>query len=207
MPPSPSVTPWPRRTRYIGDGLPLCKDLPPRAFLRRGATYRFLGYSSQPHQNSDPASRETDARFPDFLLEPGSNLTTALCNPHPSTGACRYESQLSLAANLACVGGECDIAEPRLLFFAPAGQQRVYYEYVRMPCVQLALYNSPGLVEGTQTLCADRAEASAGTWRDLRIQPPLSCSQPRLPSPADPSPANAPGLGATHLSRPQLPRV
>jgi len=30
---------------YIGDRAPLCVDLPPRAFLKKGATYRFLGGS------------------------------------------------------------------------------------------------------------------------------------------------------------------
>ncbi|CAK0869087.1 unnamed protein product [Prorocentrum cordatum] len=30
---------------YLGDGYPLCADLPPRAFLLRGARYRFVGYA------------------------------------------------------------------------------------------------------------------------------------------------------------------
>ena len=33
---------------YVGDSYPLCVDLPPRPFLRRGARYRFLGYSDTP---------------------------------------------------------------------------------------------------------------------------------------------------------------
>ena len=28
---------------YIGDGYPLCRDLPPRSFLRRGALYSYRG--------------------------------------------------------------------------------------------------------------------------------------------------------------------
>jgi hypothetical protein len=28
---------------YIGDTYPLCKDLPPKAFLSKGAVYRFIG--------------------------------------------------------------------------------------------------------------------------------------------------------------------
>ena len=31
--------------RYVGDGFPLCKDLPDRNFLKKGATFRFLGSS------------------------------------------------------------------------------------------------------------------------------------------------------------------
>ena len=32
---------------YIGDGYPLCVDLPARVYLRRGARFRFLGYDEQ----------------------------------------------------------------------------------------------------------------------------------------------------------------
>ena len=30
---------------YIGDYYPLCEDLPDKAFLKKGATYKFLGRS------------------------------------------------------------------------------------------------------------------------------------------------------------------
>lgn len=33
---------------YIGDGYPLCKDLPPRDFLRKGATFRAVGNYNRP---------------------------------------------------------------------------------------------------------------------------------------------------------------
>jgi hypothetical protein len=28
---------------YLGDGYPLCEDLPEKAFLRKGATFVYLG--------------------------------------------------------------------------------------------------------------------------------------------------------------------
>jgi hypothetical protein len=39
--------------QYIGDGYPLCTDLPPRHFLNKGATYRLLGSDPRPQLNSD----------------------------------------------------------------------------------------------------------------------------------------------------------
>lgn len=36
---------------YIGDGVPLCADLPPKSYARKGATYRYLGESPFPKLN------------------------------------------------------------------------------------------------------------------------------------------------------------
>ena len=38
------------RRGYIGDGLPLCTDLPVQSFLRRGASYNYLGASPMPRK-------------------------------------------------------------------------------------------------------------------------------------------------------------
>ena len=37
---------------YLGDGYPLCRDAPPRRFLRKGAAYSYLGHTSLPRQQS-----------------------------------------------------------------------------------------------------------------------------------------------------------
>ena len=43
--------------RYIGDGFPLCADLPKHHFLKRGAKYVLLGYNPQPElQEDDPVN-------------------------------------------------------------------------------------------------------------------------------------------------------
>eukprot|EP00418_Pyrodinium_bahamense_P033580 CAMPEP_0179154944 /NCGR_PEP_ID=MMETSP0796-20121207/75443_1 /TAXON_ID=73915 /ORGANISM="Pyrodinium bahamense, Strain pbaha01" /LENGTH=107 /DNA_ID=CAMNT_0020856375 /DNA_START=42 /DNA_END=362 /DNA_ORIENTATION=+ len=34
---------------YLGDGYPLCSDLPKRAFLAKGARFDFVGYSHGGH--------------------------------------------------------------------------------------------------------------------------------------------------------------
>ena len=44
---------------FIGDGYPVCTDLPPRAFLRVGARYQYLGFSRHPALQDDPTYYET----------------------------------------------------------------------------------------------------------------------------------------------------
>ena len=41
---------------YVGDGYPLCSEMPRRAFLRVGARYRFLGYSPTRATSADSGS-------------------------------------------------------------------------------------------------------------------------------------------------------
>ena len=42
---------------HIGDGYPLCSDLPHRMFLRKGATYSYIGRSTEPRK---PSKKTTD---------------------------------------------------------------------------------------------------------------------------------------------------
>ena len=44
---------------FIGDRYPVCTDLPPRAFLRIGARYQYLGFSRHPTLQDDPTYYET----------------------------------------------------------------------------------------------------------------------------------------------------
>ncbi|KAL7487340.1 hypothetical protein ACHAW6_012937 [Cyclotella cf. meneghiniana] len=45
---------------YIGEGCPLCVDLPSKMFLRKGATYRLLGSSSSPELMDDDSNFKVD---------------------------------------------------------------------------------------------------------------------------------------------------
>merc|ERR1719262_1233323 len=49
---------------YLGDGYPLCGDLPERAFLTEGARYEFVGYNDKPQT---------------LILSETSKLFAALC--------------------------------------------------------------------------------------------------------------------------------
>jgi uncharacterized protein (DUF1800 family) len=60
--------------KYIGDGLPLCTDLPSRHFLAKGATYKPLGRSPTPRAQRDPSSWASNPEFQHLRLQPnGSN--------------------------------------------------------------------------------------------------------------------------------------
>lgn len=63
---------------YIGDGYPLCVDLPSRMFLRKGATYRLLGDSPRPHAFINEGTNDGQARV--FELGENSRLKEILCN-------------------------------------------------------------------------------------------------------------------------------
>jgi len=66
---------------HIGDEYPLCRDLPSRAFLRRGAKYRLLGTSPNPVMLTNPSL---------FDLEVSSPLYKTICNAN-SNGVCQLE--------------------------------------------------------------------------------------------------------------------
>lgn len=83
---------------YIGDNFPLCEDLPQRAFLRKGAKYRFLGLDPKPQFHYDAYVT------PDISLtidEASSNLAGVLKATQP------FLSEIVLTDNIACVGNEC----------------------------------------------------------------------------------------------------
>jgi hypothetical protein len=111
---------------YIGDGYPLCADLPPRAFLRMSA--RFV-------------RRATMAATDVAVLQPraaNSPLYAALC---ARAGArCTFPSTLELTSNLACDDAECTLKQLDAVKIVD-GASEAWYEYVRVPCVKLAFYD------------------------------------------------------------------
>lgn len=69
---------------YLGDQYPLCDDLPDRAFLRKGSTYRLLGGDSRPlwyYEDGDWPQQKDLYRM---TLESGSALYNKLCKPPPN---------------------------------------------------------------------------------------------------------------------------
>jgi hypothetical protein len=122
---------------YVGDGMPLCADLPPRHFLKKGATYRLLGSSSNPRLLSEPDSWATNPGIQRLRLSSTSALYKKLCNSASPGGPCRYPSKMVLGAALPCTSVECDIESPQVLEVTPG----LYYEYSRVPCVQQAFYS------------------------------------------------------------------
>jgi hypothetical protein len=122
---------------YIGDGYPLCVDLPSKMFLRKGATYRLLGASSSPELMEDVSNFKTDPTVKKFVLDAASLLKAQLCN-QDSQGFCQFGNSVTLASNLNCTAAECDADTLRVVEVVPG----IHYEYVRPPCVEQVFYRN-----------------------------------------------------------------
>lgn len=140
---------------YVGDGYPLCADLPSQHFLKQGATYRLLGPKAKPRLLNDPESWTESETIKRLSLDENSNLYQALCES--SGGACFYPGKVVLQSNVECTGVECEIDEPRIVEVSG-----IYYEYAHLPCVEQAFYNNPVMMSNQDgsVYCADRRTAA-----------------------------------------------
>jgi hypothetical protein len=137
--------------RYVGDGLPLCSELPYRHFLRSGATYVLRGSSATPKYLYEPGGWYDDASVVRLRLDSGSELRQKMCNSDIS-GQCQYQGKVVLDVDLVCSGDECDIESPRLLEV----ESGIFYEYVRVPCAYQAFFSGGrALKVAGEFLCAD----------------------------------------------------
>ena len=195
--------------RYLGDRYPLCTDLPTRAFLRKGARYRYLGRASaqpplgaaypyapdagfaqhsypllggkDPYRNDwyDSEGNRVRAGWvnrtewlagvpddtqPRFVLANSSALYAQLCGGSVSlSGACTFPLEVTLSANLACTGLECDVDTARTVQLTSPDGVTVEYEYVRVPCVELTWFTGGRVVtDGRLGQCANPQTAAAG---------------------------------------------
>jgi uncharacterized protein (DUF1501 family)/uncharacterized protein (DUF1800 family) len=131
---------------HIGDSYPLCTDLPPQSFLRKGAKFRFLGSSgvgdhipgSERWNFSDVGEVNEPLFTPDSST---SALYATLCNGDAVTGRCQFQSVVKLNANIACDGAECSLETLRIIKIRVNGSSTpFYYEYIQVPCVSLAFF-------------------------------------------------------------------
>jgi cullin-associated NEDD8-dissociated protein 1 len=140
---------------YIGDGFPLCRSLPKRSFLRKGAKYRFLG--SENFQVLYARKTMLD------LSELNSNLYTELCNRQGGS-SCVLRSTILLPNDIACSGVECNVETIRTVRLNLSSTESVYYEYVQLPCIELEFPEngaSSTHVNGYEKVCVDRRSARA----------------------------------------------
>lgn len=139
---------------YIGDSYPLCIDLPPRAFLENGASYRLLGSSNLPELMYDDEKFASDDTIKKFTLAPTSNLKAKLCNKSQN-GECRYHNHVTLESPISCIDIECNVDTVRVVEVT----ELVFYEYVQPPCVQQVFYDNAKSVSHRSrnkgTLCAN----------------------------------------------------
>ncbi|KAL7568310.1 hypothetical protein ACA910_018446 [Epithemia clementina (nom. ined.)] len=152
--------------KYIGHGYPLCAELPAQHFLKSGAKYRLLGYTSFPElqplqEDSEWAKDSTVKRF---KADRNGDLYFTLCNSDSIGGPCNYAAIVTLPGNLKCTNAECNVDTVRAVEVGNG----VYYEYIRPACANLAFYENPTKIkmrEGSSSsyMCADpRLEEEAG---------------------------------------------
>jgi cullin-associated NEDD8-dissociated protein 1 len=129
---------------FLGDGYPLCSDLPPRAFLLKGAQYKFLGYRHSSPELYTPSTT--------------SHLFNALCNG--PANSCNFALSVELSADLSCHDKECTMDAVRYIKVANG-----YWEYVLPTCVHLFFFNGKVSREGDKWndfQCKDPQTLSAG---------------------------------------------
>jgi hypothetical protein len=157
---------------YVGDGLPLCSDLPDQHFLRKGATYVLLGSQGEPRFHAEQDGWSIENYVKRFELKEESGLYKRLCNA--DSGGCQYEVKIVLDEDYECVDLECEIETPRIVEV----EKGMFYEYLRLPCAFQAFYAGGRLLQSRvdQYMCADsRAEAgliaccAAGNGRSFSI--------------------------------------
>ena len=102
--------------RYVGDGLPLCSDLPERHFLLPGATYRLLGSADVADLLHESPKWAINQRTRQLRIDESSALYARLCNsPDGSPTNCQYNGKVVIDDVLACSGLECTIESPRIV--------------------------------------------------------------------------------------------
>jgi uncharacterized protein (DUF1501 family) len=124
-------------SQYVGDGLPLCTDLPSGHFLKKGAIYRLLGSSPIPKMLREPASWLGNSAVSRLRIAEASELYEKFCNRQTSSsGTCLFKGVVELDEHMTCSGSLCDIESPRVVEIG----RGVYYEYVHPPCARLAFF-------------------------------------------------------------------
>jgi len=135
---------------YLGDGYPLCADLPDRMQFRKGAVYRLLGSRGSPELQKEGSST-ADALLQMVLDSTSSPLYNALCQPDTNNGGvCTFPGYVELTQNLDYSSSSNTAASSLPEFVAVETLRTVqvqstpipiYYEYVQPPCVETHFFN------------------------------------------------------------------
>merc|ERR1719162_2526142 len=111
---------------YLGDGYPLCSDIPVHSFLKGGARYQFLGYR---YEGSDV-----------LTLSEESALYAALCG---GFGTCTFVRSVVLDSSLECHNEECKMDTLHVVNVGTG-----YYKFVPPTCVHHFFYNGQLVKKG-----------------------------------------------------------
>ena len=126
---------------HLGDGAPLCSELPTRHFLAASARWSYLGVSStavrQPEMMAYTTANKLNALgrngAPRMVLDPvGSSLHAALCRRASTSRPCNFASEVELNVSLLCNGDECLVDTVAVVDVPdPVSNVTVHYEYIR----------------------------------------------------------------------------
>lgn len=122
--------------KYVGDHYPICADLPPRAFLMKGAKYRLLGKTQV--SQLQHSHRDSSGKIVVHVLDSSSQLLERLCHQEHENNSCDFESNVEIGENLQCFGTECFLDMVQVVQVSLG----VYYEYIKPPCVHFAFFKS-----------------------------------------------------------------
>ena len=150
--------------KYVGDGYPLCKDLPTRHFLKKGATFRLLGSKPEPELLNDP--EEWWGAPVRISLEESSALASKLCKNTGDDEECVPSIRVVLDSDIECHGVECTLQELRS--FEVGEGSGIWFEYIRPACVNHAFYNGAQSVrrrwgQTGNAMCGDPGTLAAVT--------------------------------------------
>ncbi len=135
----------------------MCEDLPSKAYLREGATYRLLGNSKR-SELQDQMLRSTDSIDTSTINVPtlpmNSALRTQICNTDVVSNECTaYPSIITLDISIPCTGVECNLDNIVVVQVSDG----VYYEYVRPPCVHFPFFTTGNRIASLRRGRAGRA--------------------------------------------------
>jgi len=114
---------------YLGDGYPLCEDLPKGAFLTEGSEYEWVGH-------------ESDSSC--MLVNGSSELYGSLCNE--TDGSCNFASYVALSSDLQCTGSECTADSIDVVKVQGSNGEVAYYAYKPKACVHFYFGSNSALV-------------------------------------------------------------
>jgi uncharacterized protein (DUF1501 family)/uncharacterized protein (DUF1800 family) len=155
-----------KKTGYIGDAFPICNELPPQHFLRKGARFVYSGKVSL-EKLEDPAGRGYANAFQRGRFAPSpasSKLYQALCQrTNGPTSPCRFPGEVILTSNIPCHGSqECNAEDIRTVQMVD-GNVTVYYSYKKIPCVRLTMFNEGQVTKySSQQQCSNVHSPVAG---------------------------------------------
>jgi hypothetical protein len=128
---------------YLGDGFPLCSDLPNSHFLMKGSTYTYTGNVS-----AFGATFDETEKFGHFTPDAAeSKLHAALCKVDTQTGSCTFPVEVILERTLECNGvAECDADDVKVVKVLSADGGVGFYNHIPTRCTRMALFESGTLV-------------------------------------------------------------